>query len=102
MRAANGADIGSSPMPPASSWRPARGRGLRALLPHGGLDPADRNAVIDAEGRILTPGYVDIHAHGAWEKSFDDGPDGIDVARAGHAVHGTTRQVLSLITNPWT
>ena len=34
-----------------------------------GLDPADRNAVIDAEGRILTPGYVDIHAHGAWEKS---------------------------------
>ena len=31
-----------------------------------GLDPADRNAVIDAEGRILTPGYVDIHAHGAW------------------------------------
>ena len=65
-----------------------------------GLDPADRNAVIDAEGRILTPGYVDIHAHGAWEKSFDDGPDGIDVARAGHAVHGTTRQVLSLITNP--
>ena len=65
-----------------------------------GLDPADRNAVIDAEGRILTPGYMDIHAHGAWEKSFDDGPDGIDVARAGHAVHGTTRQVLSLITNP--
>ena len=65
-----------------------------------GLDPADRNAVIDAEGRILTPGYVDIHAHGAWEKSFDDGPDGIDVARAGHAVHGPTRQVLSLITNP--
>ena len=38
--------------------------------------------------------------HGAREKSFDDGPDGIDVARAGHAVHGTTRQVLSPITNP--
>ncbi|MBW3091939.1 N-acetylglucosamine-6-phosphate deacetylase [Bifidobacterium sp. 82T10] len=65
-----------------------------------GIDPADDNAIIDAGGRVLTPGYVDIHAHGAWEKSFDDGPDGIDVARAGHAVHGTTRQVLSLITNP--
>ncbi|MBW3093685.1 N-acetylglucosamine-6-phosphate deacetylase [Bifidobacterium sp. 82T10] len=66
-----------------------------------GIDPASRSGeVIDADGRILTPGYVDIHAHGAWEKSFDDGPDGIDVARAGHAVHGTTRQVLSLITNP--
>lgn len=65
-----------------------------------GIDPADRGTVIDAQGRILTPGYVDIHAHGAWERSFDDGSDGIDVARAGHAVHGTTRQVLSLITNP--
>ena len=43
---------------------------------------------------------MDIHAHGAWEHSFDDGPEGIDIARAGHAVHGTTRQVLSLITNP--
>jgi N-acetylglucosamine-6-phosphate deacetylase len=56
--------------------------------------------VIDADGRLLTPGYIDIHSHGAWEKSFDDGIGGIDVARAGHAVHGTTRQVLSLITNP--
>lgn len=64
-----------------------------------GLDPASE-AVVDADGRILTPGYVDIHAHGSWEHSFDDGPDGIDVARAGHAMHGTTRQVLSLITNP--
>ena len=64
-----------------------------------GLDPAGER-VIDAGGRNLTPGYVDIHAHGSWERSFDDGPDGIDVARAGHAVHGTTRQVLSLITNP--
>ena len=64
------------------------------------IDPADENAIIDANGRLLTPGYVDIHAHGAWEHSFDDGPSGIDVARAGHAVHGTTRQVLSLITNP--
>lgn len=58
------------------------------------------DAVIDASGKIMTPGYVDIHSHGAWEKSFDDGPDGIDVARAGHAMHGTTRQVCSLITNP--
>ncbi|NEG54405.1 N-acetylglucosamine-6-phosphate deacetylase [Bifidobacterium platyrrhinorum] len=65
-----------------------------------GIDPASRGSVIDADGMILTPGYVDIHAHGAWQASFDDGPEGIDMARAGHAVHGTTRQVLSLITNP--
>lgn len=65
-----------------------------------GIDPAESSAIIDAAGQIMTPGYIDIHAHGSWEKSFDDGPDGIDIARAGHAVHGTTRQVLSLITNP--
>nr|WP_093961147.1 N-acetylglucosamine-6-phosphate deacetylase [Bifidobacterium vansinderenii] len=56
--------------------------------------------IIDAHGAIMTPGYVDIHAHGAWGASFDDGPDGIAAARAGHMMHGTTRQVLSLITNP--
>ncbi|MFT8704322.1 MAG: N-acetylglucosamine-6-phosphate deacetylase [Bifidobacterium sp.] len=56
--------------------------------------------VVDAHGAILTPGYIDIHSHGAWERSFDDGLEGIAIARAGHAIHGTTRQVLSLITNP--
>ena len=56
--------------------------------------------VVDANESIMTPGYVDIHAHGAWGKSFDDGSEGIRTARTGHLVHGTTRQVLSLITNP--
>ncbi len=62
-----------------------------------GLNARD---AIDAHDRTVVPGYVDIHAHGAWGASFDDGEQGIDIARAGHAVHGTTRQVLSLITNP--
>lgn len=56
--------------------------------------------IIDAQGLIATPGYIDIHSHGAWEQSFDNGLEGINTARAGHAIHGTTRQVLSLITNP--
>lgn len=60
----------------------------------------DDVAAVDAAGRNLTPGYIDIHAHGSWDRSFDDGPEGIDIARTGHLVHGTTRQVLSLITNP--
>ncbi|WEV74946.1 N-acetylglucosamine-6-phosphate deacetylase [Bifidobacterium sp. ESL0800] len=55
---------------------------------------------VDAQGRNFTPGYIDIHAHGSWNRSFDDGLEGIDIARTGHLVHGTTRQVLSLITNP--
>ncbi len=62
-----------------------------------GLNPAD---AFDAHGFLVVPGYIDIHAHGGWGASFDDGPDGIDTARAAHAWHGTTRQVCSLITNP--
>ncbi len=61
---------------------------------------ADIDNIIDADGSLLTPGYVDIHAHGGWGASFDDGAEGIAMARACHMTHGTTRQVLSLITNP--
>ena len=64
---------------------------------YGGVEGVE---TIDASGLLLTPGYVDIHAHGGWGCSFDDGPEAISVARACHMTHGTTRQVLSLITNP--
>lgn len=56
--------------------------------------------IIDAHEAYMTPGYIDIHAHGGWQSSFDDGQDAIFEARACHLYHGTTRQVLSLITNP--
>ncbi|MBT1179366.1 N-acetylglucosamine-6-phosphate deacetylase [Bifidobacterium vespertilionis] len=64
------------------------------------LGGTGRVEVVDAGGMLVTPGYVDIHVHGAWECSFDDGAEAISVARAHHMLHGTTRQVLSLITNP--
>lgn len=70
---------------------------LAQAMEKAGIGPRD---AIDAAGAIMVPGYVDIHAHGAWSASFDDGPEGIAMARAGHMAHGTTRQVLSLITNP--
>ena len=60
----------------------------------------DESGVIDAKGRNLTPGYLDIHAHGGWGVAFDDGAEAISIARACHMTHGTTRQILSLITNP--
>ena len=89
------------------AWLVSDGRSITAV---GDSDPDFESAcrrsgvgpsgVVDAEGLVMTPGYVDIHAHGAWGRSFDDGPDGVRRARAGHLEHGTTRQVLSLITNP--
>ncbi|WP_418969346.1 N-acetylglucosamine-6-phosphate deacetylase [Alloscardovia omnicolens] len=57
--------------------------------------------IIDVQGSILCPGYIDIHSHGGWGSSFDDGAEAIFCARAFHMTHGTTRQVLSLVTNPW-
>lgn len=60
----------------------------------------DESGVIDAKGRNLTPGYLDIHAHGGWGVAFDDGAEAISIARTCHMTHGTTRQILSLITNP--
>lgn len=70
-----------------------------------GQDRPTADVVIDAaaaagEGALLTPGFVDIHAHGGAGASFDDGPDAIRVARAMHRAHGTTRAVVSLVTAP--
>lgn len=50
--------------------------------------------------RILTPGFVDIHVHGAGGFAYDDGVEAIRAARAVHRAHGTTRSVLSLVTAP--
>lgn len=70
---------------------------LESACTHYGVD---EHHIIDAKGRNLTPGYFDIHAHGGWGVAFDDGAEAIDIARACHMTHGTTRQILSLITNP--
>ncbi|RFT39163.1 N-acetylglucosamine-6-phosphate deacetylase, partial [Bifidobacteriaceae bacterium NR003] len=35
-----------------------------------GLRASDLN-VVDGGGYFAAPGYIDLHAHGAWEHSFD-------------------------------
>ena len=64
---------------------------------HAGADVRAPD-VIDARGRWLTPGFIDIHCHGAGGAAFDDGAAGIATALAVHRTHGTTRSVLSLVT----
>ena len=63
-----------------------------------GLDNDVLTRVTDAAGRWLTPGFIDIHCHGAGGYAFDDGADAIRTALAVHHAHGTTRIVLSLVT----
>ncbi|GAB3392132.1 N-acetylglucosamine-6-phosphate deacetylase [Humibacter soli] len=61
---------------------------------------ADGAEVVDAEGRWLTPGFVDVHSHGAGGHGYEDGPDDMAAALETHRQHGTTRSVLSLVANP--
>jgi len=61
---------------------------------------AEGREIVDAAGRRLTPGFIDLHGHGGGGYSFDNGPDEIMGALATHRAHGTTRSVISLVTNP--
>jgi N-acetylglucosamine-6-phosphate deacetylase len=66
-----------------------------------GLPPAQGDSeIVDAAGAWLTPGFIDLHGHGAGGFSFDDGADAIEHALSVHRAHGTTRSVVSLVTNP--
>lgn len=55
---------------------------------------------VDAAGRWLVPGFIDLHGHGGGGHSYDGSVDDIAAALATHRSHGTTRSVLSLVANP--
>lgn len=76
------ADAGQGPAPRA------------AMAPGAGLD------VVDAAGRLVTPGFIDLHCHGGGGSTFADGSEEIRRALAAHRTHGTTRSVMSLATAP--
>ncbi|RBQ16472.1 N-acetylglucosamine-6-phosphate deacetylase [Spongiactinospora rosea] len=50
-------------------------------------------------GRLVVPGFIDIHNHGGAGASFPQGdPEGAARAAAFHAGHGTTTTVASLVS----
>ncbi len=54
--------------------------------------------VVDAAGRILTPGFIDLHCHGGGGAAVEDGAAAIARVLDAHTAHGTTRSVLSLVS----
>jgi N-acetylglucosamine-6-phosphate deacetylase len=65
-----------------------------------GRDAPDAGAVVDAGDAILVPGFLDLHGHGAGGHAYDDGGAELRAALAVHRAHGTTRSVVSVVTNP--
>jgi N-acetylglucosamine-6-phosphate deacetylase len=57
------------------------------------------SSITDAAGHYLTPGFIDIHCHGGNGSAFDDGVDAIRSALSVHRAHGTTRSVISLVSD---
>jgi N-acetylglucosamine-6-phosphate deacetylase len=55
---------------------------------------------IDGRGRLLTPGFVDIHVHGGGGFSNDHGAEGIRGTLAAHRRHGTRGALASLVSAP--
>ena len=61
--------------------------------------PPEADRTIDASGGSVTPGFVDIHGHGAGGKHYQDGVDEALDALTAMRAHGTTRAVASFVTS---
>lgn len=77
------------------------------LIEHGtissvgtGQAPA-ASQVTDATGRLVVPGFVDIHCHGGGGAAFTSSdPEHVRQAARTHLVHGTTTMLASLVSRP--
>ena len=74
--------------------------GGRVVSRGAGGAPRFDGKTVDAHGRLLTPGFIDVHVHGGGGGAASDGGDAIARMLRAHRAHGTTRTVLSLVTAP--
>lgn len=87
---------GAPPLPSAS----VRVEGDRIVS----VEPAEKSAeaeqIVEAEGRVLMPAFVDAHTHALWAGNRLDefemrqrGVDYLDILKAGGGIHSTVRSV---------
>ncbi|MBW4040876.1 MAG: N-acetylglucosamine-6-phosphate deacetylase [Acidobacteria bacterium] len=65
-----------------------------------GVPPQHGGVLLDAAGRLLTPGFVDLHVHGGGGGDASNGAVDVPEVLAAHRAHGTTRSMLSLVSAP--
>ncbi|WP_369053699.1 N-acetylglucosamine-6-phosphate deacetylase [Kineococcus terrestris] len=81
-------------------WAAAGGGRVTAVGAGGGWRAHARGAeVVDAAGAWLVPGFVDLHRHGGGGRAHEDGPDAVLAAAELHRAHGTTRGVVSFVSD---
>ncbi len=73
------------------------------IIDYIGLQPqADAATALDAEGKLLLPGFVDIHCHGGNNFDFMDAqPEEMEQIAKFHLAHGTTTLVATTMTDSW-
>ena len=71
------------------------GRGIQSLGRSSDIRVPDGAEVIECTGKILTPGFIDIHLHGGGGYDFSDA-EGLAGAARFHASQGTTAMLPTL------
>ena len=73
---------------------------LIADVSFGKASQMEAEQVIDGNGMYLSPGFIDVHTHGAGNADFMDGtPEAVYQACRKHMEHGTTALVPTTITS---
>ncbi|HWT22666.1 MAG TPA: hypothetical protein VN213_04095, partial [Solirubrobacteraceae bacterium] len=73
--------------------------GRIAGVGHGTPPPAAET--VDLQGRLLVPGFLDLHVHGGAGADFMDAdPEGCRRAARFHAAHGTTGLLATTLSAP--
>ncbi len=73
---------------------------ISALVPEEKAVPSPSDRVLDADGLYFSPGFIDMHTHGAGGADFMDGTvDAYVTAARMHASHGTTLLFPTTLTS---
>lgn len=72
---------------------------IKAISAEPFQDIPEETLVIDVEGQIIAPGFIDLHIYGGGGASvLDAKPESVETVLHTHAQHGTTGMLVSTVT----